>query len=249
MDARPRDPFAGTAVPDLWRKPLWQMELRTAGFLAQKAALALAWPLWRQYFRLFPRTFEFRSRAYPYFSHPYNFTWSNERAVEVPVVWEAVRECAGRVLEVGNVLSHYFRVGHEIVDKYERSRRVRNLDVLEIGDDGTGPKYDLIVSISTLEHVGWDEQPRDPGKVIQAVRHLAGQLNPGGRLLATLPLGYNPSLDAFLAQGALPFTRTSYLRRRSTFSWEEASWDEVAACRYGDPWPAASGLAIGEIQQ
>jgi hypothetical protein len=249
MSARPRDPFTGTAVPELWRKPLWRMEPRTAGFLAQKAALALAWPLWRQYYRVFPRTFTFQERAYPYFSHPYNFTWSNERAVEIPVVWEAVGQCSGRVLEVGNVLSHYFRGRHEIVDKYERSKRVRNLDVLDLGSDGSGARYDLIVSISTLEHVGWDEQPRDPGKVIRAILHLADQLNPGGRLLATLPLGYNSNLDGLLAEGALPFTRISYLRRRSTFSWQEAGWDEVAGCRYGHPWPAASGLAIGEVRR
>ncbi len=33
-------------------------------------------------------------------------------------------------------------------------------------------KYDLIISISTLEHVGWDEQPQKPGKLLQAIDHL-----------------------------------------------------------------------------
>ena len=33
-------------------------------------------------------------------------------------------------------------------------------------------KYDLIVTISTLEHVGWDEEPRDPSKVLRAIENL-----------------------------------------------------------------------------
>jgi hypothetical protein len=229
------------------RSALRALKGRSLASLGKQAALAVTWPLWREYFRAFPRTFEHGSRSYPYFLHPYNFTWSNERAVEIPVVWDAVRQCAGgRVLEIGNVLSHYFPVRHELVDKYERGRKVRNLDVLEVGG---GEKYDLIVSISTLEHVGWDEQPRDPEKVVRAVRHLTEQLaSPGGRMVVTMPLGYNPPLDRLLAEGAVPFTRTSYFRRRGPTTWHEAPWEDVAGCRYGDPWPAANGLVIGEVQ-
>jgi hypothetical protein len=220
---------------------------RGVASLGKQAALAVTWPLWREYFRAFPRCFAHGSRSYPYFLHPYNFTWSNERAVEIPIVWEAVRQSAGgRVLELGNVLSHYFPVRHELVDKYEKGRRVRNLDVLEVGG---GEKYDLIVSISTLEHVGWDEQPRDPGKIVRAVEHLTRQLaTPGGRLVVTMPLGYNPHLDRQLAEGAVPFTRTSYFRRTGPTTWREGAWEDVAGCRYGDPWPAASGLVVGEVQ-
>jgi hypothetical protein len=228
------------------RSVLRALRERNLVSLGKQAALGLTWPLWREYFRAFPRTFSLGSRQYPYFLHPYNFTWSNERAVELPVIWDAMRQRAGgRVLEVGNVLSHYFPVRHEIVDKYERGRKVRNLDVLEIRGE---PKYDLIVSISTLEHVGWDEEPKDPDKVVRAVQHLTDQLASGGRLVVTMPLGYNPPLDRLLAQGAVPFTTTSFLRRTATTTWHEAAWDEVAGCRYGDPWPAASGLVVGEVQ-
>jgi hypothetical protein len=228
------------------RSVLRALRERSLTSLGKQAALGLTWPLWREYFRVFPRTFSLGPRRYPYFLHPYNFTWSNERAVELPIVWDAVRQRAGgRVLEVGNVLSHYFPLRHEVVDKYERGRKVRNLDVLEVRGE---PGYDLIVSISTLEHVGWDEEPKDPEKVIRAVRHLTAQLASGGRLVVTMPLGYNPPLDRLLAQGAVPFTRTSFLRRTATTTWREAAWDEVAGCRYGHPWPAASGLVVGEVQ-
>src|SRR2546430_9278756 len=58
----------------------------------------------------------------------------------------------------------------------------------------SGP-YDLIVSVSTLEHVGYDEDPREPDKAARAVRNLLGLLAPGGTMLATIPIGHNRDLD------------------------------------------------------
>jgi hypothetical protein len=66
--------------------------------------------------------------------------------------------------------------------------------------------------------------------------------------MVTMPLGYNPPLDRLLAAGAVPFTKTTYIRRGGPTTWHEASWDEVAGCRYGAPWPAANGLVVGEVQ-
>ena len=221
---------------------------RSLASLGKQAALAVTWPLWREYFRAFPRSFAFRLAELPLLPAPLQLHLEQRAGGRDPHrLGGACAECAGgRVLEVGNVLSHYFPVRHELVDKYERGRKVRNLDVLEVGG---GEKYDLIVSISTLEHVGWDEEPKDPEKVIRAVHHLTDQLaRPGGRLVVTMPLGYNPPLDRLLAQGAVPFTRTTYFRRSGPTTWHEATWDEVAGCRYGEPWPAANGLVIGEVQ-
>jgi hypothetical protein len=88
------------------------------------------------------------------------------------------------VLEVANVLSHYFAVDHDILDKFESGGSVRTEDVVSFR---TADRYDLIVSISTLEHVGWDEEPQDAGKISRAIANLSDHLAPGGRLLATLP--------------------------------------------------------------
>ena len=94
----------------------------------------------------------------------------NERAIEVPIVWKIVSEYSeGRILEVGNVLSHYFSVCHDILDKYEKADGVINQDVVNFWAPN---KYELIVSISTLEHVGWDESPRDPNKILRAIENL-----------------------------------------------------------------------------
>ncbi|MEW5762762.1 MAG: hypothetical protein AB1776_06150, partial [Bacillota bacterium] len=192
--------------------------------------------------------FEFRGRKYHYFFHYYNRTWENERAVEIPIVWEIVKEFQGRrVLEVGNVLAHYFPVAHEILDKYEKAPGVLNKDVVEFIPAG---KYDLIVSISTLKHVGWDEEQQEPEKVLRAVEVLKEALAPGGQMVVTLPVGYNPEMDKMLADGRLSFNECYGLKRISAANeWVEVPWQEVLGLEYGKPYPCANGLVVGIIEK
>jgi len=233
--------------PGGWRGIRQALAEKGFFYVARQAAVWAALPLLRLHARVFPRTFSFQSARYPYFLHAYNLTASNERAVEIPIVWAAVRaRRGGRVLEVGNVLSHYFACDHEVIDKFERGAAVRNEDAA--GFRGGHP-YDLIVSISTLEHVGWDEEPRDPEKLARAIANLSGQLAPGGQLLATLPLGYNPPMDALLAAGALPFSRCHYLKREGLTTWSEVDWPAVAGAAYGERWPGTRGLVIGVVDR
>ncbi|HVP37745.1 MAG TPA: hypothetical protein VMS93_01035 [Candidatus Saccharimonadales bacterium] len=189
------------------------------------------------------RTFQFRGRTYPYAYAVYNHTLRNERCVEIPVVWELIRgQAGGRVLEVGNVLSHYFAVNHVVVDKYEKCRGVLNADLM---DFRPSERFDLIVSISTLEHVGWDEETRDPPKLLRAVEHLRSLLNPGGQLVYTSALGYNQFLDESLRGPGLPHTEVHYLLRTAKyFGWRPATFDEVMAVRYGHPFPGGNAVMI-----
>lgn len=194
---------------------------------------------WRQ-----PAPFSFAGREYLTLHHPYRFTWLNERAVEVPVFRRLVEdEVPGSVLEVGNVLSHYMPGGHDVVDKYERADGIVNADVL---DFETTRRYRLIVSISTLEHVGFDERPRDPGKPLRAVEHLRGMLEPGGRLVFSLPVGYNPQLDGRLRDGALALSDCGGLRRRKT--WQEVSCEEAWDAPYDELLYRASGVVIATVE-
>jgi hypothetical protein len=238
--------YGDDAAPSRWRSARQVLAQRGLPFFLRLAALWATFPLWRLAFMLFPRTCTFRGERYPYFLHGYNVTWCNERAVEIPIVWAEVSRGDGRrVLEVGNVLSHYFAVTHDVIDKFERAPGVRNEDAVSFR---AGRPYDLIVSISTLEHVGWDDEPRDPGKIERALANLCAQLAPGGRLVATLPVGYNPHLDALLA-GGCPFSRCYYLKRLGLTAWREADWPEVAGSAYDDPWPGARGLVIGVVER
>ena len=173
-------------------------------------------------------------------------TWHGERAVEIPIVMEMVRKYQGKnILEIGNVLSHHLKFEHDILDKYEIANGVTNEDVV----DKSEKKYELIVSISTLEHVGWDEEPRDYLKIPRALENLKTLITSrGGTVIITLPLGYNSALDQLLKDGIIRFSKQYNLVRISKGNeWKEASWEDVQGAKYNAPLPFANGLLIGII--
>lgn len=192
------------------------------------------------------KMFQFDGREYEYLYHPYNRTWKNERGVEIPIFRELLLKYEGkRVLEVGNVLSHYFPVHHEVIDKYEVAPGVINQDIVEFVPQD---KYDLILSISTLEHVGWDEQPQKPGKLLQAIDHLRSTcLAPSGRFVASLPIGYNRYFDYLQNNDKSPFTTQHFLKRISKQNyWVESDWEQCRDMPYGRF--VAQAICIGTIQ-
>jgi SAM-dependent methyltransferase len=192
------------------------------------------------------KTFRYNGQEYEYLYHPYNRTWKNERGVEIPIFRELLLQHEGkRVVEVGNVLSHYFPIQHDVVDKYEVSPGVINKDIVEFVPP---QKYDLIVSISTLEHVGWDEQPREPAKLLQAIEHLRNRcLAPDGQIVVSLPVGYNKFFDGLLRDGKSPFTTQHFLKRISKRNyWVESDWNGCKDASYGRF--VAHAICIGIIR-
>lgn len=94
-------------------------------------------------------------------------------------------------------------------------------------------KYDFIISISTLVHVGRDEDSRDPSKVIRAFENLLKLLSPGGKIAITLPLSYNPEIDKYLMEGRLRFDKQYYLKRISRSNkWIEITLDDVCGAKF-----------------
>lgn len=191
--------------------------------------------------------------ALPYLRHAYNYTWLNERAVEVPLALAELDAAgpAARVLEIGNVLAHYRPGTHAVVDKYEQAPGVRNVDVVDIGTGGDLPgPFDLILAVSTLEHVGLDEDVRDPDKPARAISHLASLLAPGGRLWCTFPVGYNAGLDARLQADGLGFTRLTALRRTGRDNrWEQVPVDSVWGTGYDWLLYTAQAIVVAERQR
>jgi len=194
-------------------------------------------------FRLYRKTFRFRNNKYKYFYNSYNTTWNNERTIEVPIIWEIVKKYQDKnILEIGNVLSHYYDVKHDILDKYEKVGHVINEDVV---DYHPSKKYDLIVSISTLEHVGWDENLKDSKKIIQAIENLKSCLMPGGKLICTLPLGYHPEVDRISKIDSSVFNDKYYLKRISKSNkWKEVNYKEICIAEYSHPFEFANGVAV-----
>jgi hypothetical protein len=198
-------------------------------------------------FKSHKKTFVFRGHEYRYFHHYYNTTWYNERAVEIPIIVEMVERHLGReILEVGNVLSHYVKTDHDIIDKFERGAHIANKDVV---DFKSTKSYDLIISISTLEHIGWDESPRDDTKIIRALDNLKSLLSKTGIMIITLPVGYNIVLDKLLKMRVIQFDDQYYLKRISKSNeWIEACSEDLDSVQYGSPFPGANGLLIAIIK-
>jgi SAM-dependent methyltransferase len=179
------------------------------------------------------RTFEFSGLRYPYFYHRYNNTAETERCVEVPLAWEFLQRRAGAVLEIGNVVNHYRPVPHTVVDKYEIAEGVLNVDVCDFAPT---QKFDAIVSISTIEHVGWDEQPFDPQKSLRAIEHLRQILAPSGRMFLSFPIGHNETLDAAVRDGTLGCSELRGMKRQPRNNWIEAPLNELLQCRLNPPY-------------
>ena len=178
--------------------------------------------------------------------HPYNFTWASERCVEIPIALSLLSAETRPFLEVGNVLSHYVKIDHDVLDKYEKAAGVTNADAV---DFSTTTRYGLILSISTLEHIGMNEDPdtRGPSKTLTAIKNLSSLLAPSGKMIATVPLGYNPAMDQLLDEGRL-FTKQIFMKRTSKQTWLQASHSDVQGAKYGTPFKYANAICIWTIE-
>jgi hypothetical protein len=165
------------------------------------------------------RSFTVAGSPLPYLFSP-NHT---ERAVEVPWARSVLGRfpLTSRILEVGNVLNRYTPFPHVVLDRYEVEPGVINEDVTQFNPPD---RFEVILSISTLEHVGFDEGERSPGKFVRALVHLREAcLRPGGFLAITVPLGYNPEVDDWLHSGTEGLGESHILERYSSLNlWREA---------------------------
>ncbi len=171
------------------------------------------------------------------FDHPYNNTRRNERAVEIACLLSWLAGKTGRTLELGNVLRHYLAHDHRVVDRYERALGVANIDIF----DETG-RYRWIFSVSTVEHVRWDEQPKDPEGSVNALHHLRSLLKPNGELFVTAPLGHHPTLDDYLMDGGDADRACTFVREGD--SWRQT--EHLTWRPYGKTTIWADSVWIGE---
>ncbi len=163
-------------------------------FVTQSTAVKTSWS----------RCFTFQHKKL--FYNRINFNNRAERAVEVPIAFDflAHRASGGNVLEVGNVLQHYENGlsdllhirDRRIVDKFETSEGVDSIDIMDVDAE---EKYQTIISISTLEHVGqscapsgeFGEQKRvtDREAPLKAIAKIYDLLAVDGQALLTVPFG------------------------------------------------------------
>src|SRR3990167_3580677 len=146
--------------------------------------------------------FILQGKRYEYLDHTYNCTRQNERTVEVPPGL-FLCQVKRNVLEIGCVLPHYLpdwpTHGHEVIDLHEDFPGVINADVLTYEPSR---QYDLIISISTLEHLG------TVCRFQQALDRMQSWLFLNGLLFVTIPHGAaqyrqdcTPGLDPYVRMG------------------------------------------------
>lgn len=191
--------------------------------------------------------FIFDNNKYELFYHRYNYTWAKERAVEIPIAMGFIASTNGRIMELGNVLSHYFKPTWDIIDKYEKGGGVLNEDIETFSPK---EKYDLIVAISTFEHIGYDfelDKSYSAEKIKSSFNNLKFNcLKKGGKLIITTPIGWNSQMDEITFNNLLHFKKISFMKRIKKNQWIQVSQSEAKGSYYAKPFPFANCISIGE---
>jgi len=84
-------------------------------------------------------------------------------------------------------------------------------------------------------------------KILHAIAASRKLLAENGRLVLTLPIGYNPSLDRLISGGTLKSIRSFFICRIGPLKWETTTMEKALACRYGSPFPYANAIMIAEF--
>lgn len=221
----------------------FRTQWRHAGFFAavgmmlKLAAQVCLTPYYRA--TLGKRTFRFQGKDHRYFCHWYNTTFDNERMIEIALAIDLLQANEGKhILEVGNVLSHYTDVPRDVLDKYEKGEGVIHEDIADYQPD---MKYDLVISISTMEHVGFDEDPKDPDKFMRAMRNIETMLAPGGRIFISIPVAYNPDAVQALCNAKDKYALVFFDRTAKT-EWKECTMEEALRKDFGKPYTFANAM-------
>jgi SAM-dependent methyltransferase len=199
--------------------------------------------------------------------------WSDERALEIP--WCLARyDGERRVLDVGYAFAEAAYVAGLIGLGAEK---LVGVDLAEAEVPGLQPvvadvrelpfadgDFELIVCISTLEHIGRDnavyavEAARDERGDETALRELRRVLARDGRLLVSVPTGEPEDqgwqvqrtpdawIERFERSGFLVFEDELYARVED--GWRTATPAEAGAMRLGEGGPGAGAVLLAELR-
>jgi SAM-dependent methyltransferase len=201
----------------------------------------------------------------------------DERCVELPWLFVNLPEENICVLDAGSAMNHEFLVTHpllrgvklHILTLFPEKRCFWQQGISYLYDDlRTIPiqdeYYDVIICISTLEHIGFnnsiytgdtDYRENRPDDFILVIKELRRVLKPGGTLLLTLPfgvyqnLGWSQQFDRELLARAIttfdPHEVTETFYRYTSRGWQLSTAQACADSKYVE-WIARAWL-LGEM--
>jgi len=196
-------------------------------------------------FNLEEKYFFLNGEQYEYFL-AYGKGGLNERIIELPLVCKYINAAIGKnILEVGATISLLIKTNFDVVDLTEEDSKIINVDIL---DYCPSKRYDLIFSISTIEHFGHGDYGdiKLDGKILPSLQHMISLLNNAGVLVVTAPIGWNSELDVMIAGKSLPFQEIYFMKRYSSGKWRQVELNEAMNTKYGFPWPYANAIFLGE---
>lgn len=196
---------------------------------------------------------------------------TDERVVEIP--WVLARLQGDRALEVGYAFAEppYLAAllaagfddltGVDLADATVPGMTTVRADVRELPFDRGS--FDLVLCVSTLEHVGADntayglEAETDAHSRSTALRELRRVLGPDGRLLITVPCGEPGDYGWFRQEDVRGwtqlFTKAGFFIEEqevyelTTEGWRSSPELDARGLRYGERGPAASAVLCAEL--
>ena len=207
-----------------------------------------------------------------------------ERGIEVSIAFDFLLTApkSATILEVGNVLSFYENIlsdfigirSRRIIDKFEYDLGVEQIDLMDLPST---EKYDVIVSVSTVEHIGQGLEPsgsygesiyiRDLEYPLKAICKIYDLLALNGKALITVPFGKlldgewyiqfsENYLELLSKKYAIPDDSISmtFLKKVSmdeNFSQLDQQWQEVDVSELNQTqynWPFPCANAIAIIE-